>query len=33
MGQKARKKALEKYTIKNAKNEEYLSFLRSKIKN
>jgi glycosyltransferase involved in cell wall biosynthesis len=33
MGQKAREKALQKYTTENAKNEEYLSFLRSKIKN
>jgi glycosyltransferase involved in cell wall biosynthesis len=31
MGQKAREKALQQYTTINAKNEEYYSYLRSKI--
>lgn len=31
MGQKAREKTLQKYTTQSAKNEEYYSYLRSKI--
>ncbi|MCX6763727.1 MAG: glycosyltransferase, partial [Candidatus Moranbacteria bacterium] len=33
MGKKAREKVLEKYTTKNAKNERYYSYLRSKLAN
>lgn len=33
MGEKAREKALAKYTTLNAKNEQYYTYLKSKIKN
>lgn len=33
MGEKAYQTALEKYSVKNSNNEEYYSFLKSKIKN
>ena len=31
MGEKSYQKTLEKYTTKNAKNEEYYAYLRSKL--